>query len=140
NIMEFMYSFVPKNDLSYSMERGYGFAMPALRSQTEDMRDSWPGGYFVPMVPTLLMDVPNGNYEVKLTIGSADQPGELTVKAGLGHLRLFEVRTAAGEIKVKKFAVHVQDGQLKLAFAGSSPLVQHVEVTRSTSIPTLFLA
>ncbi|PWW00970.1 lysophospholipase L1-like esterase [Paenibacillus cellulosilyticus] len=138
--MEFGYSFIPDDNCQYDMEQGYGFALPPMRSRTEDLRDSWPGDYFVPMIPSLLMDVPYGNYNVTLTLGSPDRPTETTVKEGLGRLRLFEVKTEAGRFVTKSFAVHVSDGQLKLAFGGTAPLVQKVEVKRIASIPTIHLA
>src|SRR5690606_15226033 len=90
-------------------------------------------------VPTLLIDVPNGNYEVKLTIGSSTEAAIITVKEGLGRLKLYEVRTEPGQIITKSFAVHVQDGQLKLAFAGKAPNVQQVAIRRDASIPTIYL-
>ncbi|RTE10889.1 rhamnogalacturonan acetylesterase [Paenibacillus whitsoniae] len=138
--MEFGYAI--KTDLcgTYDMEQGYGFSLPLMRSKVEDMRDSWPGDYFIPAVPTLLMDVPNGNYRVTLTIGSPNRQAVTTVKEGLGRLRLYELKTEAGVVVKKSFAVHVADGQLKLAFSGEAPSVQQVEVMRLASLPTLFLA
>ena len=138
--MEFGYSFIPRVENKYDKEKGYGFSVPPNSSRYEDLKDSWPGDYFLTPVPTLLMDVPNGNYKVTLILGSSDQPAITTVKAGLGHLKLHEVRTEIGESLAKTFAVHIDDGQLKLAFGGEAPGVQHVEVRRMTSIPTMFLA
>ena len=137
--MNFELTFVPDIHQLYDAKRGYGFAIAAMRSKTEDMRDSWPGDYFEPMVPSLLIDVPNGNYEVKLTIGSDSEAADVTVKEGLGRLKVYSVTTDPGETITKSFAVHVQDGQLKLAFAGKSPIVQQVSIRRDASIPTIFL-
>ncbi|GIN55989.1 hypothetical protein J8TS2_03080 [Lederbergia ruris] len=138
--MEFGYSFVPKIENKYDKEKWHGFSVPPNPSRYEDLRDSWPGDYFLTPVPTLLMDVPNGNYKVTLTLGSPDQAAITTVKEGLGHLKLYEVRTETGESLTKTFAVHIDDGQLKLAFGGIAPSVQHVEVKRMMSILTMFLA
>src|SRR5690625_5710451 len=138
--MDFGYSFVPEKDCKYDMARGYGFSTSVECSSNEDLRDSWPGDYFFPPVPTLLMDVPNGNYQVTLTLGSSHRSSITTVKEGLGHLRLYEVKTKAGEFVTKKLSVHIDDGQLKLAFGGPNPAVKHVEVQRNANIPTIFLA
>lgn len=138
--MEFGYSFEPKFNCTYDMEKGYGFSISPERSRFEDLRDSWPGDYFLNPVPTLLMDVPNGNYEVNLTLGSSDQSSITTVKEGLGHLKIYNVKTEPGEFFKKSFSAHIADGQLKLAFGGPAPMVQHVEVKRVTNISTIFLA
>lgn len=138
--MEFGYSLIPDDNCQYDREQGYGFSLPPMRSKTEDMRDSWPGDYFDSVIPSFLMDVPNGNYIVTLTIGSPDHPTETTVKEGLGRLRLFELKTEAGEFVTRSIAVHVNDGQLKLAFGGAAPQVQNVEVKRTVNIPTIHLA
>jgi lysophospholipase L1-like esterase len=138
--MIFNYSFVPAMDCLYDMEQGYGFATAPAGSKNEDLKDSWPGDYFTPAVPTLLMDVPNGNYTVTLQIGSPDRPAVTTVREGLGRIRLLEVKAGAGQITTRTFAVHVEDGILKLAFGGSAPAVQHVTASRASTLPTLFLA
>lgn len=45
--MEFGYSFVPKIENKYDKEKGHGFSVPPNPSRYEDLRDSWPGDYFV---------------------------------------------------------------------------------------------
>lgn len=139
-MMEFGYSFEPKISCTYDMEKGYGFSVSPEPSRFEDLKDSWPGEYFFKPVPTLLMDVPNGNYKVMLTLGSADQSSMTTVKEGLGHLKLCDVKTESGEFLTKSFSAHIADGQLKLAFGGPDPMVQHVKIERMTNTPTIFLA
>ncbi|AIQ52156.1 rhamnogalacturonan acetylesterase [Paenibacillus sp. FSL R7-0331] len=138
--MKFGYSFTPAADSCYDREQGYGYAAAAGGSKNEDLRDSWPGDYFAEGVPTLLMDVPNGNYRVTLQIGSADRSAVTTVREGLGRIKLLDMNTGAGELMTRTFAVHVDDGQLKLAFGGAAPAVQHVKVERAAGIPTLYLA
>ncbi|WP_042212348.1 rhamnogalacturonan acetylesterase [Paenibacillus borealis] len=138
--MMFSYSFVPAPECQYDMEQGYGFAAATEGSKNEDLKDSWPGEYFSPAVPTLLMDVPNGNYTVTLEIGSADSSAVTTIREGLGRIRLLEVKTGPGQITTRTFAVHVEDGTLKLAFGGAAPAVQKVMASRVSTIPTLFLA
>lgn len=138
--MKFNYSFDPKRAGKYSMDKGYGFSTSPNPSIGEDLRDSWPGDYFFTSVPTLLMDVPNGNYKVKLTLGSSDQSSSTTIKEGLGHLKICNVETKPGEFLTSSFSVHIDHGQLKLAFGGISPKVEYVEVERVLNTPTIFLA
>lgn len=114
--MKFGYSFSPAADCRYDPEQGYGFAISAEGSKNEDLKDSWPGDYFTEKVPTLLMDVPNGNYKVTLQLGSPDFSAVTTVREGLGRIMVLEAETAAGEHITRTFAVHVDNGQLKLAF------------------------
>ena len=139
-MMEFNYSFQPKINCKYDAERGYGFAISPGPSGFEDLRDSWPGEYFLIPVPSLLIDVPNGNYKVTLTLGDADHSSNTTVKEGLGHLKIDQMKTESGEFITRSFSVHVSDGQLKLAFGGLNPRVKHVEVERTPNLPTIYLA
>ncbi|WP_066195807.1 rhamnogalacturonan acetylesterase [Gracilibacillus timonensis] len=137
--MQFKHEIKFDKHMDYSSERGYGFVRSRELSINEELRDSWPGDYFIPSVPTFMMDVPNGNYKVILTLGSESKPTVTTVKEGLGRLKLHEVKTLTGNTITKTFAVNVEDGQLKLAFAGKNPVVQRIEIERVTSISTMFL-
>jgi lysophospholipase L1-like esterase len=138
--LEFGYTVTPDALCRYDMGKAYGYSISSEPSKSEELRDSWPGEYFLPNIPTFLMDVPNGNYKVTLTVGSPDRPAVTTVREGLGRIRLFELRTETGEAMLKSFAVHVDDGQLKLAFGGEAPWIRSVEIHRLSTLPTLFLA
>src|SRR5690606_28360005 len=91
----------------YDPVSGYGFAETAAPTTNEEMRDFWPGDYFIPSVKTFLIDVPFGNYEVLMSFGRADVSTETTVKAGPGRLVLLDVRTEPGQIIREAYAVHV---------------------------------
>src|SRR5690625_6697189 len=105
-MMEFNYSFQPKINCKYDAERGYGFAISPGPSGFEDLRDSWPGEYFLIPVPSLLIDVPNGNYQVKLTLGDDDQPSNKTVKEGLRHLRIDQMKIKSWELITISVSIH----------------------------------
>jgi lysophospholipase L1-like esterase len=124
----------------YEMGRGFGFAIAPEPSKNEDLRDSWPGDYVVPAVPTFLIDVPYGNYKISVSLGSHQDQAQTTVIAGLGQRILEQLHTEAGQFVTRTFAVHVEDGQLKLAFGGEAPRVRSVEIVRDASIATIFLA
>jgi lysophospholipase L1-like esterase len=127
-------------DASYDMAVGWGFAVAPAAPKYDDLRDSWPGEYFEPVVPSFLLDVPNGNYRIRVKLGDADSSAETTVKFGIGRVMLKGVRTEPGQFVEAAFAVHVDDGQLKLAFGGAAPAVRMVEIERDACIRTLFMA
>jgi lysophospholipase L1-like esterase len=149
--MQFNYSFVfteehtSSSDIRltwnelYDMSKGYGFATAPETSKNEDLRDSWPGDYFIPAIPTFLVDVPYGNYRVTVTLGSSITPTHTTVIANLGQ-RMLDVNTEAGQFTTEAFALHIEDGQLKLAFGGEAPSIRSIEVVRDSNIATIFLA
>lgn len=130
---------VNKNTL-YNMTAGYGFAESPGVSRNENLRDSWPGEYFIDPVKTFLIDVPYGNYSITITLGNSDTQSSTTVKVGHGRLMLDNVQTRPGQMIREKFAVHVDDGQLKLAFSGDKPCIHSLAIERAPQIPTLFLA
>ncbi|CAG7643195.1 rhamnogalacturonan acetylesterase [Paenibacillus allorhizosphaerae] len=127
-------------DDPYDPVSGFGFTVAAEASKNEDLRDSWPGDYFDQPVPTLLIDVPYGNYKVTITLGSEESASDTTVKAGLGHILLKDFALPPGKTVRRSFAVHVEDGQLKLAVAGAAPKIRSVEIERAPVLPTLYLA
>jgi lysophospholipase L1-like esterase len=134
-------NWIPMNpNMAYDMAVGYGFGVSSGLSKNEDLRTSWPGDYFQPSVPTFLVDVPYGNYKVTIQFGDDDRSSITSVIAGLGCLMLDQIRTSPGQFVRESFAVHVDDGQLKLAFSGESPGVRSVVIERDPSIRTLFLA
>jgi len=121
--------------------------------------DSTPSTYSV--------DVPEGNYNVTLTLGGP-AACDTTVKAESRRLMLEAVATRPGETVTRTFAVNVRnfrlapppdnapggdrvrlnpreqgvlhwDDQLTLEFAGTHPCVQKVEIV-NVNVPTIFLA
>ncbi|MCY9668106.1 rhamnogalacturonan acetylesterase [Paenibacillus alginolyticus] len=148
--IHYKFAFLPEEDkpdfiridqtVSYDMALGHGFAESAGPSKNEDLRDSWPGDYFIPSVKTFLVDVPYGNYRVSVTLGGADALSSTTVKAGLGSIMLDNIQTPTGQFVHETFAIHVENGQLKLAFSGEAPSVRSIVIERDPTIPTLFLA
>lgn len=131
---------VLKHDTAFNWNTGYGFSMPPAFSRNEDLMDSWPGDYFVPMQPSFLLNVPKGNYTVALSFTGLEQEAVLTVKEGRGRLVLDHVAVKPGETVREIFALHACDGQLKLAWAGEGVRMDTIEVTHVPLLPTLFLA
>lgn len=137
--MEFSCVLKPYPECTYDAGRGSGYAAAPGLTSNEDLWDSWPGDYYSPPVPTLLMDVPNGNYNVAVKLALSAQEGITALREGVGHIRLLRQNTEADPQVTASFAVHVNNGQLMLA-SGAGSEIEQVEIRRNADIPTLFLA
>jgi lysophospholipase L1-like esterase len=107
-------------------------------------------------------DVPEGNYNVTVTLGGGSRESVTTVKAEARRLVLEKVRTAPGESATRTFTVNVRypemksgqrvrlkpreldnldwDHKLTLEFNGVRPSVGAVEITRVDDAVTVYLA
>ena len=148
----------------YSKELGYGFepgakvtcldrgGKDALRS---DLCASNQPFYFS-------VALPEGSYDVTVTLGDAQQETTTTVKAELRRLMLERVQTARGKFVTRTFTVNLRtpkiagDGEVKLKdrekttewwawdekltveFNDSHPSVCAIEITR-VHVPTIYL-
>lgn len=141
-------------DMAYSGERGFGFERGTAPNAGKPF-------YFT-------VDVPEGNYNVTVTLGDDKLAATTTVKAELRRLMLENVATkpgesvkrtftvntrtpqiaavgniAAGVVKLKEPRESVQkawtwDRKLTLEFNGAQPSVRVIEIT-PVNVPTLFL-
>jgi lysophospholipase L1-like esterase len=114
------------------------------------------------------VDLPEGNYNVTVTLGDDKASATTTVKAELRRLMLENVKTAAGEHATRSFTVNVRtpeiaqtgsipagvvrlkapretvqeswawDRRLTLEFNGAHPALRTLEITPA-KVPTLFL-
>jgi lysophospholipase L1-like esterase len=114
------------------------------------------------------VDLPEGNYDVRVTLGDDRAAATTTVKAELRRLMLENVATRAGEAATRSFTVNVRtpriaaapgiapgevrlkatretvdearawDERLTLEFNGAHPAVRTLEITAAQA-PTLFL-
>ncbi|TFW33701.1 rhamnogalacturonan acetylesterase [Massilia horti] len=139
---------------TYSQARGYGF-------EPGTQPDSGKPYYFS-------VDLPEGNYNVTVTLGEDKAPATTTVKAELRRLMLENVKTAPGETVTRTFTVNIRtpqiaavdniaagqvrlkepretvqeawawDRRLTLEFNGDHPAVRTVDITPASG-PTLFL-
>lgn len=91
------YTQVAASD-SYSVSAGYGFDFGTNPGLTPF--------YFS-------IKVPEGNYQVTLTLGDKTQPTEATVKAESRRLMLEDVHTAKGKFVTKTFIVNIKDRNIK---------------------------
>ncbi|NDW19133.1 rhamnogalacturonan acetylesterase [Dysgonomonas sp. 216] len=107
-------------------------------------------------------DVPEGNFVVTVTLGSADAEACTTVKSESRRLMLENVKTKKGEFVTRTFAVNIRniiindtenvkikdrekgkliwDDKLTLEFNGENPSVAKIEVKKADNLITVFLA
>lgn len=108
------------------------------------------------------VDVPEGNYLVRVVLGSKNASSNTTVKAESRRLMLKNIETKKGEFITHEFAVNIRntkisetesvkikpreigkliwDNKLTLEFNGDNPSVQSIEIKSADNLVTLFLA
>jgi len=156
-------------ETKFSKALGYGFE-PDARLSTATTKDATEKSavvsdkpfYFSAKVPA------EGNYRVKVTLGSPTAAASTLIKAELRRLMVEETTTAAGEFKTVEFIVNTRtpkiapvgtiaagevklkeprettkeawawDDLITLEFNGAHPAVAAVEITPA-KVPTIFL-
>jgi lysophospholipase L1-like esterase len=132
----------------YTEELGYGFDFGTKASS--------PPFYFS-------VRVPEGNYNVTITLGEGGRPSTTTIKAECRRLMVEKVSTEKGKFVTRTFTVHVRDSiirpggtpvrlkareyamlhwddKLTLEFSNTAPLVSAIEIEPAGPMPTVFLA
>ncbi|PYS59077.1 MAG: rhamnogalacturonan acetylesterase [Acidobacteria bacterium] len=148
----------------YSKELGYGFE-PGTKVTCPDRggKDALRSDFCASDQPFYFsVALPEGNYQVTLTLGDAQEETTTTVKAELRRLMLERVQTARGKFATRTFTVNIRtpqiagDGEVKLKdrektiewwawdekltleFNNSHPSVCAIEITR-VEVPTIYL-
>ena len=148
----------------YSKEKGYGFLPGAELKGISNGKDALKNDYLVSNKPFYFsVDLPEGDYDVKVILGDKDGTSEQTVRAECRRMMLYKTTTDVGEIIEKTFTVHIRtpkiagtdesvklkprelgyfhwDNQLTLEFNGASPKVAAVEITKAKKPIRIFLA
>ena len=99
----------------YSKERGYGFE-PGSNVQGVDRGgdDALRSDYCTSEKPfSFSVNLPEGNYEVAVTLGDSNGESTTTVKAESRRLMLENVRTTTGQFLTRTFTVNVRDRTIK---------------------------
>lgn len=148
----------------YSKEKGFGFVSNSPvqsleRKGKNDLTNDFITGnrpfYFV-------VDLPEGNYEIKIGLGDLDGESLTTVKAESRRLMIENCKTEKGEILSKTILVNVRtpkinenesirlksrelpflnwDNKLSLEFNNKKPCVSFLEIKKVENVPTIFLA
>lgn len=153
----------------YSDEAGFGFENGAgVKDVNSGGKDVLSDGYAASDKPFYFsVKVPEGNYNVKLTLGDKGGPSDVAVRAECRRMMINRQQTKKGEIKTVKFTLHIRDSlirnangvyskvrlkprervyfhwdnKLTLEFNGAEPKVDAIEITPAADkVVTLFLA
>ncbi len=152
-----------KPDLVYTSERGYGFE-PGAKVEALERRGE---GLVTSDQPFLFsVALPEGNYNVTITLGDPDGTSSTTVKAESRRLMLERVETKQGELATRTFTVNVRnaridhgsngevklngrerepsarhwDDKLTLEFNGARPCLDALEITAAPDAITVYIA
>lgn len=108
------------------------------------------------------VNVPEGNYKVKVVLGNKDKDSRTTVKSESRRLMLENIHVPKGKSSIQTFIVNIRntqidsensvkiksreigkliwDDKLTLEFNGVNPSVNQIEIEQVNNIPTVFLA
>lgn len=149
----------------YSKEKGFGF-MPnsTIESVNRKAKNALTTDFCTSKEPFFFtVDIPEGNYNIKIILGDAEGESTTTVKVENRRLMLEKISTKKGEFITKTFTVNVKtpqinatekvklkprelnylhwDNQLTFEFADASPKVCGLEISKAAdNITTVFLA
>lgn len=150
-------------DMVYSQERGYGFVCETtVDDVTRENKDALLQDFCTSSKPFYFqIDVPEGNYKVKITYGDQDEPTTMTVKAESRRLMIESAQTKAGEFATATITVNSRrpvmtngdsinlksreypylnwDSKLNLEFNNSRPCINAIEITE-VEVPKILLA
>ncbi|MBV9868900.1 MAG: hypothetical protein JO316_26440 [Abitibacteriaceae bacterium] len=150
---------------TYSKERGYGFEPGAnIMALDRGGPDALRGDFCTSDKPFFFsVALPEGNYQVTVTLGDQTAATTTTIKAELRRLMLEKVQTTPGQFATRTFSVNVRtpqiagdgevhlkarekttemwnwDDKLTLEFNDARPCVCALEIEKVDTIPTVFL-
>jgi lysophospholipase L1-like esterase len=150
--------------MNYTPERGYGFVSGTpVMDVDRGGQDALHRDYCTSEDPFFfVVDLPEGNYEVKITTGDRKGTTLTTVKAENRRLMLENVKTAKGRFQTSTFMVNVRvprindtasirlkprefdylnwDNKLTLEFNNTKPCINAVEIRKTDSAVVVYLA
>jgi len=149
----------------YTKELGYGFE-PGATVEVIDRggEDAIRGDFCTSDKPFIFsVKVPEGNYNVMVTLGDKGGESNTTIKAELRRLMLEKVQTRPGEFETRTIIVNIRnpnistggqvrlkdrerttefaawDDKLTLEFNGARPCVCAMEIAKADDVPTIYL-
>ncbi len=136
-------------DDRYDDAKGYGYDLVAPPEKQSD------APFF------FSVDLPDGNYHVVATVGSATSAGQTTIRGESRRLFFERVKTKKGELTPCSFVInkrnrHIAEGEdvglnpreekklnwddkLTLEFNGKAPRLSYLVIERDDDVPTIFL-
>lgn len=151
-------------DMKYDSIRGFGFISDSpIDDVSRDIKDPLLQDFCTSTDPFYFMiDLPEGNYRIKLYIGDEKDTAVTIVKAESRRLMLESLNTLPGEFVSKEIVVNVRtpaidketgirlksrefvflnwDTRLCLEFSGSRPVINAIEISEEKDILQVFLA
>jgi lysophospholipase L1-like esterase len=151
-------------DTDYDSVRGYGFLSDSqMENVTRAIDNPVLQDFCTSSRPfRFIVNVPEGNYSVRLTFGDALEETCTTVKAESRRLMLESVETVPGGYITKTILVNVRtpvitpgltirlkpreinfmnwDHKLELEFNNSTPCINAIEISKAENVRTVFLA
>ena len=159
--------FIGIDEMSiYQASKGYGF-LPSeamIESVERNLRSPSANSHFITADKPFYfsVDLPEGNYDIKMTFGDVIGTSLTTVKVENRRLMLEKVQTTVGKTISKTFTVNVRsalisgndsvklkpreyqylhcDKYLTFEFCDSLPKISSIEITPNTQATTVFLA
>jgi lysophospholipase L1-like esterase len=151
---------------AYSKQLGYGFDLNSKVTAVDRGGDPPHRGFWTSDQPFFFsVALPEGNYNVTVTLGDLNGETDTTVKAESRRLMLEQIKTAAGKFVSRTFTVNVRtprlasggevrlkpresgpplvlhwDDKLTLEFNGARPCLCALEIANAPDAITLFLA
>ena len=149
---------------AYNTQTGFGIDFGStVTAVDQKSKDALKSSYLTSAKPFYFsVDVPEGNYKVTVTLGSATEATVTTVRAESRRLMLEKVTTKPGEFVTKTFIVYIRrpeistggrvsikpreaakldwDHKLTLEFNDSKPCVEAVEIAKADDQITVYLA
>jgi len=128
-------------DTVYTSERGYGFVNHArVSSRDRGGANRLQSAFCIPLDACFKADLPNGCYNVTVTIGDAITPTLTSLYYGTGRMVLNKLTTTAGQYAVHSFTVKINNGQLSLSFSGVAPRINAIRIEETKQATTIYLA
>jgi lysophospholipase L1-like esterase len=149
----------------FTPQPGYGFEFSSgLISKNPEKKTRVEDDYVTSDRPFYFsIQLPEGNYNVKVIIGDKKGTSSATIKAECRRLMVEKIETKKGKSAIAEFTVHIKDSiirpsntkvrlksreinylhwddKLTLEFNGASPKICAVEIEKVDNIPTVFLA
>jgi lysophospholipase L1-like esterase len=148
----------------YSTQKGFGIiASGEMNSGKSGSKDPLTGDFLSSKKPFyFVVNLPEGIYQVTLTLGGAKEGSSTTVKGESRRLMLENIQTKNGGIVQKTIIIDVRtpkindneqirlkerelnylnwDNKLTLEFNGEHPCVSAIEIKEASQLPVIFLA
>jgi lysophospholipase L1-like esterase len=151
-------------DLKYDSVRGYGFISESpIEDNIRDIDDPLLQDFCTSKNPFyFMMDLPEGNYRIKMSFGDKKEETHTTIKAESRRLMVESIKTKPGEFVTKTIMVNVRtpridstqsirlkqrelnslnwDDKLILEFNNSLPCINALEISPAKDVQQIFLA